>query len=657
MMRVFLVTMMFLPLLLFDAAASCPWNNEREKQEYFVERFNNLLMSNLTFQDLQNLIRVELPTTDLDTCDAELFEYFGHQSAKTKYINVSNVYFLYSADHSLIRTLNKTSGLNDELDYVFALDQKDSNSPKPSHYKLVDNNDYGWCNTIKPDWLRQGMISSECQITESVPVCEIDMANRSIEQLVDNIKAECDSAKLVRVTNINGTVSGQSLDFLDDLPVNTVYFDGPGTLEFDLEPNQAAITLTGNKKLYLKGMTLRSHNDNGIGIHVKAGELRLQATLIEGFDYGVISEKNTRVYAWHEKVGYRGGNNSRIIANHTGVTLYQTKEVVFINTQIEPEARAIAHYNSSIQKSKTPGNKISLEQSDLARHTLWLQGAETVRFLKLDSQGEPLALAATDWDCVYDRKTGLIWKADEFSSSFTFDKALKEAEQTQLCGLKNWRLPKNEELYGLAKRSTAPPAIDTQFFPSSYFEKNDYYWSSTPVIGESDKRWTVNFRFGFDNHQLKSEAQRLRLVSGDAPFSLNGERFQQIKKTPCIKDTLTQLVWLIPTPTESYKWSQQKEKLAFIDKINQQKTCGFSDWRLPQPENLYLLANRTKQSASKEIMPAGTYWSKWPNYLQFDIGSLSFPKGNHVGQDNFFPYEAYLILVRGKDINFGEARP
>jgi len=653
MIRFFIVTIMFiLPTL---QTSACQMMSDSEKQDKFVKMLNSFLEldNRSTLEQLQNLTVIELSTTHpshLSKCQAELFEYLFTDTKK--YLNVSNIWFQRDAYHTLIRTLNATS----KLDYVFVLDQKSYKSPKTEHYNLVDNNDYGWCKTIEPDWLEKQKTPNGCQITEAVPVCKIDMTNQALEGLITKIKNECGSAKLVHVTNLNNRMTLTSLKISDDLPVNTVYFEGPGTLEFvELAPNQAAMILSGNKKLYLKNITLRSHNNKGIGIHVKNGELRLQGTLIDGFDYGVILEKGTSLYTWHERLGYQRRangeieerrNDTRIHANHTGVMLYQTTKGVFVNTQLKPQKRAIAIYDSPIQKnSNTHGNMISLNQSDWARHSFWLQGEETEQFLKIDAHGKA---SNTNWDCVIDRKTGLTWKAHEFSSTFTFDEAVKKAQATELCELKKWRLPTVEELYWLAERTNDRPAIDTQFFPKT---KNDDYWSSTPVMGDVNKRWTVNFRFGIDNHQPVSKKQRLRLVSGDTPFKKWTKRFQKVKDAPCIEDTLTQMMWLVPENMPHYRWYQHKEKLAYINKVNKQKICGFSDWRIPQPESLYLLAN--KQSSDEEILASGNYWLEWPNRQMFKMGSLSFPKPNNV----LFPYEAYLLLVRGKRNNFVETRP
>jgi hypothetical protein len=610
MIRFLIVTIFLLPSLWSNAIA-CPIMSESAKQEQFVKLFNKRLQKDLTFEELQQKEVIELSTSPrwmLDRCKTELFEYFGRKSANTKYINVSSIYFRQRAYRTLIKTLNSTNhGINEKLHYVFALGK--FNRTKPSHYKLIDNNDYGWCNTINPDWLKHKLRFSDCQITEAVPVCEIDMTNLPLEQLITKIKTKCSSAKLVHITNINDRISKSALNFSEDLAVKTIYLDGPANIIFNkfTDENQAAITVTGNQKLYLKGITLSGNN--GIGIHVKAGELRLQGATIEGFDYGVISEKDTSLYAWDKKDGYEQGIKTSIIANHTDVRLYKTKQPVVVNTEA----------NISIIK----------HPSELARHDLWLQN-DNSRFAKID-------------DCVYDRKTGLIWKS--FSSSFKFDEALKTAEQTNLCKLTNWRLPTIEELYWLAERSNDQPAIEKDFFPNIYFDNNDNYWSSTEVVNELDKVWTVNFSYGIDNHQPKNTKQRLILVSGESPF----KGFKKLEDSNCFEDTQTKLTWL--NQKLAIKWFQDKSE--FVNQANKQKKCGYSDWRLPKAETLYLLANR---SSKDKIIADGNYWFEWPNKKMFNMGSLSFPEGKQNAQQQI-PYEANLLLVRGKLLNFGEAAP
>lgn len=155
-----------------------------------------------------------------------------------------------------------------------------------------------------------------------------------------------------------------------------------------------------------------------------------------------------------------------------------------------------------------PGQDASLKQQPL-------------RYRKLDSQGQPLPDNASQWDCVEDLNTGLIWekKLDDASSprdlhrvfAWEFgpyrptqdelDYACPNSEaicttqqyrqwlnQQQLCGIGHWRLPHAQELmslqhYGsLHQQGGQTATLDVRYFPDLGTGANGfdgYYWSQT----------------------------------------------------------------------------------------------------------------------------------------------------------------------------------
>ncbi|ACE83036.1 putative lipoprotein [Cellvibrio japonicus Ueda107] len=137
-------------------------------------------------------------------------------------------------------------------------------------------------------------------------------------------------------------------------------------------------------------------------------------------------------------------------------------------------------------------------------------------FTKLDADGQPLSADATEWHCVRDNHTGLIWEVK------THDGGLRDQSHTYswfnpdnstnggdagiqdtgwcagsacdthaytlavnaagLCGANDWRLPTVEELLSIAHNGRTSPAIDTDYFPMED-GSTPRVWTSTPALG------------------------------------------------------------------------------------------------------------------------------------------------------------------------------
>lgn len=165
-------------------------------------------------------------------------------------------------------------------------------------------------------------------------------------------------------------------------------------------------------------------------------------------------------------------------------------------------------YLLTAEPADHPGQDASLKQAPL-------------RYRKLDNQGQPLPDSATQWDCVEDLNTGLVWekKLDDPDSPrdqrkvFAWEfgnyhpqqaeldyacpsgEALCSTEQyrqwlnsQQLCGIQTWRLPHIQELMSLqhfgslSQQAGQVVSIDVRYFPDVGTSNGDYdgiYWSQT----------------------------------------------------------------------------------------------------------------------------------------------------------------------------------
>ena len=127
---------------------------------------------------------------------------------------------------------------------------------------------------------------------------------------------------------------------------------------------------------------------------------------------------------------------------------------------------------------------------------------------------------------VTDKVTTLIWKQcpEGLSGSkcdagtidtLTWEEALERANTVNdgdgFAGSTDWRLPNRNELLSLSALDRYDPAINITVFlgnPSAGF------WSTSPYAGYSYRAWYVNFSYGNDSYDRRSDTYRLRLVRG-----------------------------------------------------------------------------------------------------------------------------------------------
>ncbi|MCE9951606.1 DUF1566 domain-containing protein [Aeromonas allosaccharophila] len=167
-------------------------------------------------------------------------------------------------------------------------------------------------------------------------------------------------------------------------------------------------------------------------------------------------------------------------------------------------------------------------------------------FTKLDNSGNPLPESASEWSCVRDNHTGLIWEVKQPAGSA----GLRDANHTYtwynpdnstnggsagmqnggtcqgsacdtyafvnavnsqgLCGASDWRMPSVNELLSIVHNGRIEPAIEQSYFP--YTAKLAGYWSSSPDAGGSYDARFVGFGNGGVGYSTKYLSGHVRLV-------------------------------------------------------------------------------------------------------------------------------------------------
>ena len=164
-------------------------------------------------------------------------------------------------------------------------------------------------------------------------------------------------------------------------------------------------------------------------------------------------------------------------------------------------------------------------------------------YAKLDALGDPVTLSSTEWSCVVDNFSGLIWevKVDDpldlrhhahtytwFQPDPAIDGGLAGTadggvcvgspcdiaayvdaiNDLKLCGADDWRVPTRAELATLVHAGEQSPAAAAVFFPWAAGAT----WTTTPMAAQPDSAWIVNFEQGRIEVAPKTSTLPVRLV-------------------------------------------------------------------------------------------------------------------------------------------------
>lgn len=122
-------------------------------------------------------------------------------------------------------------------------------------------------------------------------------------------------------------------------------------------------------------------------------------------------------------------------------------------------------------------------------------------FIKIGAAGERLPASASEWSCVLDNTTGLMWevKSQGNSQLYNYQNALNihraGMNADELCGYSDWDLPTFDQLHNIANYGNGEPFIDVNYFPHA---GSEYYWSNTV----DSEELVFNLCFSFSNPGL-----------------------------------------------------------------------------------------------------------------------------------------------------------
>lgn len=239
-----------------------------------------------------------------------------------------------------------------------------------------------------------------------------------------------------------------------------------------------------------------------------------------------------------------------------------------------------------------------------------------------------------DEKIVFDENLKLEWQ-QKITKNVDWQQASEECAK-EYAGSYGWRLPTPKELLSIVNSGKFDPSVDTDYFSGT---TDEWFWTSADFAStetsDQNQAWFVRFDRGFLSHKAKTESEKMHVCCVRGTTLPDGEfETEKIGEDEVVKDSVTGLMW-----QKTYKDSVK----TFADALS---TCenldyaGFTDWRLPNKNELATLADygkyhpasvfpdmpnrsfRTSTSDAKKSPTTDDWKNAW--YVTFYDGIVNF---------------------------------
>lgn len=242
-------------------------------------------------------------------------------------------------------------------------------------------------------------------------------------------------------------------------------------------------------------------------------------------------------------------------------------------------------------------------------------------------------------DIVKDNITGLIWQRTLSSDKYSWQEAIDYCNNLIYGGQNDWRLPSSNELQTIVDYGTYNPSIDAVVFPGTYsIPYSSNYWSSSDSADPSSEyAHGVSFFNGTDASSFKTTYGYARCVRGaelpDQSFAESTVLGEEI-----VTDMNTGLIW----QKEYFGTMTLLQAFGYCENLSY---SGYTDWRLPNINELISLVDRTKFGPASSFpgMTNDSFWSSSTYYsskkvrdyfVAFQSGGIYMDTGNSTSYKN-----------------------
>ena len=638
-----------------------------------IGNLNNLTSLDLGYNELKslppeignlsNLRSLDLPKNELTNVPPEignltslrsLYLSFNHlESVPLELGNLSNLSNIYLNGNKLSSLPFEITYLKNNVFYNFYFDENALEISDPEIINFLDSNRDKWekTQTVSPKQLTVTTITSN-SITLSWSVIEFDIYQGGYEVFYSQGSNESytiygmTSNKSIEQMTISGLKSNKTYYF----KVRSVTYPYSSQTWNNNNPNTVKSRFTS--EITAKTLYLKPTNPKITSIFPDKGDQAGGETIvISGSDF--TEDVNVSFGGIHSQIisstsssiiciapSHEPGAVTIVVTNIDDQTTRYSKKYIYI---MEPTYSKGSPIPDSGQ-SKCYDNENKIPCPNQGENFYGQDASYDINpktYTKMDKNGHELPYTATSWVMVKDNVTGLVWEVktapdghknynDPNDADNTYcwynsnkdtnggDTGCSDSENTELYiydlnntsfgGFSDWRLPTVKELASIANLSKYDPAITELFFPNNmsyeYYFMGYGYWSSTIHASNQKLAWCVLFDDGNGHYSYKTQEWFARAVRSGQSRSFDS---LVINEDETVTDINTGLMW---QKNSLYQMSWEEALI----KCSHLKIDVYSDWRLPNREELRSIANFQKYDPSisdsliSNTMSSG-YWS------------------------------------------------
>ena len=210
-------------------------------------------------------------------------------------------------------------------------------------------------------------------------------------------------------------------------------------------------------------------------------------------------------------------------------------------------------------------------------------------------------------DVVVDNNTGLTWEKSSSSSFYTWanrNMHCNDLNSSNYGGINTWRVPNPLELLTIVNNSTYAPATNSNFtgMPTSLLGIS--LWTNSEYKGDTSYAYVFSTSYGSYSYTAKINTYKVLCVSGEEMKPATSSDFTTSSDGKTVTDNRTGLMW-----QKEYVSKTWQQALKYCEDLSY---AGYTDWRLPNKNELASLVNYEKSGSPYSYfpdVPSNEFWS------------------------------------------------